>query len=110
MRVRAPAFPSSTFVLYTRTNKLLHLVCNLCSHSLLVVLNFTVLEPFVFIATPFWWCELFLSLSDSFHSPTLLFGVAKRSRLIVLSLSLSLLFGDAKGSCLLWACSLVAKF
>jgi hypothetical protein len=66
MRVCVPAFPNSAFVLYTEANKLLHLVCNLCSHSLLVVLNFMPLDPFVFVATPFWWCELFLSLSNSF--------------------------------------------
>ena len=59
------------------------------------------LKPFVFVATPFWWCELFLSLFDSFRSLTLLFGVVKRSWLIGLSPLLSLLFGDAKGSCLL---------
>jgi hypothetical protein len=31
------------------------------------------LEPFVSIATPFWWCELFLSLSGfSFHGHSFL--------------------------------------
>ena len=57
---------------------------------------FIALEPFVFVATPFWWCELFLSLSDSFRLPTLLFGVTKRSWLIVLFLLLSLLFSEGK--------------
>jgi hypothetical protein len=68
------------------------------------------LEPFVFVATPFWWCELFLSLSGFFRSPTLLFGVAKCSWLIGLSLSFSLFFGDAKRLCLPWSGFLVAKF
>ena len=76
------------------------LVYNHCSHSFLVVLSFMALEPFVFVATPFWWCELFLSLSSFFPLPTLLFGVAEHSWLIGLSLSLSLLFSDAKGLCL----------
>ena len=93
--------PYSAFVLCNGANRPLHLrVCNPCSHSFLVVTSFMALEPLVFVATPFWWCELFLSMSIFFHSPTLLFGVAKHSWLIGLSLSLSLLFGDAKGLCL----------
>jgi hypothetical protein len=68
------------------------------------------MSPCLFVTTHFWWCELFLSLFDSFRSLTLLFGVAKHSWLIGLSFSLSLLFGDAKGLCLLWACFLVAEF
>ena len=50
-----------------------------CSHSLFGgTYRFTTLVPFMFTATPFWWCELFLSLSGFFRSSTLLFGVTNR--------------------------------
>ena len=83
MYVRAPVLPGSASILFDGANRLLRpWACNHCSHSFLVVLSFTALEPFVFVVTPFWWCELFLSLSGFFHSPTLLFGVVKCSWLL----------------------------
>ena len=70
MHICAPVLLSIASILYDGANwPLCPLVCTK---------RFMALEPFMFIATPFWWCEPLLSPSGFFRSSSLLFDVAKR--------------------------------
>ena len=58
MHVRAPILLSIAPILYDSVNRPLRpLACTKC---------FLALETFVFVATPFWWCEPLLSQSGFF--------------------------------------------